>query len=285
MSAIHKLKAYFLLARPELAFTAGICALIGQAAATGGVPALNTAAVTFVSVFLLAASVMPVNDLVDIEIDRANKPERPIASGAVSPFEAVMLAALLAAAGLAFAMILSLQAFILALSLSALGLLYNLKGKKLGLAGNAMVSICVTGTLFFGAFAAGTFFSPVLLYLSPLVFFASLASETAGDIVDVEGDRREGSNSFAVRYGKKAALILYAGLNCLLIAFAVAGVFLLLEPTRDILWILSIITIFTTAVTAVFIRSDRNAVRKRLIYVYFIGLTILVLITAGLILA
>ncbi|HKT21535.1 MAG TPA: UbiA family prenyltransferase, partial [Nitrososphaerales archaeon] len=73
------------------------CAMIGFAVLVGAFvskpPAVNLVQLTlgFLTGFFICAYSMVANDAYDIEVDKVNRPERPIPSGKVSPGEASRL--------------------------------------------------------------------------------------------------------------------------------------------------------------------------------------------------
>jgi len=82
----------------------------------------------FISFCLIASFVYVVNDLADVEADRLHpvKRNRPIASGAVSPFQAMILAALLLAAALPVAWQASPIVFVIVIGYGVMNLAYSL---------------------------------------------------------------------------------------------------------------------------------------------------------------
>jgi len=75
-------RALVRITRPHNAVVAGLTALLGYLIATGTLtsPSLLLAVV----VVLVTAAGNVINDVYDIEIDRINRPERPIPSGEIS---------------------------------------------------------------------------------------------------------------------------------------------------------------------------------------------------------
>lgn len=78
------------LFRIELPFTAGICVILGQLLALGGVPDVSDLVLGFLSIFCISATALILNDYFDFEIDKINAPERPLPAGLVSRKEVVV---------------------------------------------------------------------------------------------------------------------------------------------------------------------------------------------------
>jgi geranylgeranylglycerol-phosphate geranylgeranyltransferase len=130
------------------------------------------------------------NDLLDRESDRANHPDRPLVTGAVSVRAArVGASALLVAGGLAIVPI-AFQAPLLlpifAIAVAAL-LGYELWFKSVGFAGNLLVAL-LTGLVFlYGGAAVGQPW--VVVPFALMAFGATLSREVIKDMEDAEGDR------------------------------------------------------------------------------------------------
>ena len=78
-------KGLLRLIRPELPVSAGVCTVLGQLFALGGLPGAGLAAAAFGAIFLTSGAILVLNDYFDVETDRVNAPHRPIPSGQVSP--------------------------------------------------------------------------------------------------------------------------------------------------------------------------------------------------------
>lgn len=229
--------AWIAILRPHLALAAVICAVVGYVlAASSGVVFLDMALVA-AAVFGIAGGTMPLNDVIDAQADRVNRPTRPIPSGRIRVRHALLLFLLFSAGALLAAWKLGTMAFVLALGLFAVSVVYNLLGKQWGFLGNTLVSSCVAGTFLFGAVSAGGLLPQRIFLLSAVAFLASLALETAGDLLDASGDKAAGSRSVAAARGYLAARRIYVTLIVLLL-LAAAGMPLALHgvPLR-VLWI------------------------------------------------
>src|SRR6267378_6546991 len=147
----------------------------------------------------------------DIEIDKVNSPQRPLASGAVKTRDAVVLSVVLSAAAIGFAALLGLWTFLTALLALALMIYYNTRGKKTGLVGNAVVSFNVALPFFYGGLAVNSI-RPLLFIFSVVAFLANFGREVAKGIADVKGDSLRQVRTLAVVRGTKVAALASAGL-------------------------------------------------------------------------
>lgn len=202
----RRLGAVVELFRPELPAAAGVCVLLGELMALGGLPPLPVLVLGFVCGFFLSASALITNDYFDFEVDAVNAPTRPIPSGRLTR-RAVMAIGLAAGlAGLIAALALNPAALLFSLPVWALGFVYNWKLKSAGLWGNLSVAASVAATFVLGGLAAGRPADRAVWVFGALVFCFDLAEEIAGDAMDAEGDRRRGSRSIAILWGRAAAL-------------------------------------------------------------------------------
>ena len=81
---IERLRSYSGLVKPELPLAAGVCVVAGQVLVLGDFAAIETTILGFLVGFFLSGSAMISNDYFDLEVDRVNRPERPLPSGRVT---------------------------------------------------------------------------------------------------------------------------------------------------------------------------------------------------------
>jgi len=179
---------FLLLTRPRNCVLTGISVWVG--AVTSG--ADNSSFVVILAAIgaaAIAGSGNGMNDVVDLEVDRCNRPDRPLPSGRVSAGAAMAVSALLGVTGLTLAFVAGIMPGMIAFAV-VIGLaLYNWFLKRVGLAGNVLVSLIAAATFPYGAAAAaggddwGRWWIPAL--------FASLyhvARELVKGVEDAEGD-------------------------------------------------------------------------------------------------
>jgi geranylgeranylglycerol-phosphate geranylgeranyltransferase len=219
--ARQKIRGIIRLFRPELPFAAGVCVVLGELIALGSFPSFRETVLGFACGFFMSSSALILNDYFDLEVDRVNAPERPLPSGAVSPSEAVYLTAFTTFIAFATAFIIGIQALALSVIFWVIGFLYNWRYKQAGLAGNLMVSSSVAVTFILGGMAAGQPWNKIVWFFGLIAFLIDLGEEIAGDAMDMEGDRKRGSRSIPILYGKDVALRISAALfgTVILISF------------------------------------------------------------------
>ena len=157
-----------------------------------------------------------INDIEDIEIDRINNPERPLASGALRKSSALFMAIIsfiLAAAGSFF---LGLWPIILVITALLLLFLYAIYLKKT-LAGNVTVAVIAGMSFVLGGLVTG---NPICII--PLVFsvFVHLPREIVKDVIDIKGDKIAGAVTLPIIVGTFRAYSISAlllGFLCLVL--------------------------------------------------------------------
>jgi geranylgeranylglycerol-phosphate geranylgeranyltransferase len=194
------------ITRPVNAIAAGIAAMVAFLIATGTV--IPAAFLLFVVATLITAAGNCINDYFDIEIDRVNRPERPIPSGLVGLPAARAFAVFLFLAGILVCFFTNALCITIAVFNSLLLIAYAAFLKRTPLFGNITVSYLAASMFLFGG-ALGGF--PGLSHGIPfavMTFFAMLARELVKDGEDVEGDKASGAVTIPIRYGMKVSLVL-----------------------------------------------------------------------------
>lgn len=162
------------------------------------------------SAAMIGAAANALNDVFDLEIDRVNRPERPLPSGLVSVGAARGLAGVGTAGGLVLAATLSTTHLTLALGVVGMLLVYNAALKRVALAGNAVVALVIGTALLYGGWAVGPP-GPALIGAA-FAFLTTLAREIVKDIEDVAGDAAAGARTLPLVLGVGASTRAVLGL-------------------------------------------------------------------------
>ncbi len=219
--------------------------VLGSILASRGLPTGDFAIITVLhclSVMTFMFSWNALNDYMDIEIDRINRPDRPLPSGEISEVAArrgIVSAAVLSTSFLIFAAYVSHSGEIgvdgwlpsLAIWMIALLLLFNYESssklsfrmKDKGLPGNLAISISVGLVIIFGAASVSDPMNQRAWSVFIVGFLYNLSREIVKDIEDMDGDR--GRETYAMRVGEErastlAALVLIAALAAMLAPFS-----------------------------------------------------------------
>ena len=219
--------------------------VLGSILASRGLPTGDFAIITVLhclSVMTFMFSWNALNDYMDIEIDRINRPDRPLPSGEISEVAArrgIVSAAVLSTSFLIFAAYVSHSGDVgldgwlpsLAIWMIALILLFNYESssklsfrmKDKGLPGNLAISMSVGLVIIFGAASVSDPMNQRAWSVFIVGFLYNLSREIVKDIEDMDGDR--GRETYAMRVGEErastlAALVLIAALAAMLAPFS-----------------------------------------------------------------
>ncbi|GAW28621.1 UbiA family prenyltransferase [Carboxydocella sp. ULO1] len=159
-----------------------------------------------VSFLALMVATAMINDFFDVDIDKINRPNRPLASEKITPQTVIIAATLLTtAAVLTLWIVFGTVEGLIAVATSILNFLYSKHLKLTGTFGEAIISASNGLGLFLGDYAVNNTirFSTIFLYVVMLGFF--LAFTWLATIPDVKGDSLKCSKTFAVTKGVAAA--------------------------------------------------------------------------------
>lgn len=203
---MNKIHGFVKLLRFELPFSAGVCVIMGQMLAKGEFAPILLTIFGFISIFLISASILVLNDYFDIETDKINAPHRPIPSNLVLPSEALFFSVLLLLTGLFLSFLIGIIVLLISFILAIIGFLYNRYYKKRGLLGNLMVSFSVGSTFIYGGATVGLPFNKIVVFFCIIAALIDLGEEIAADSMDINGDLLINSNSLAIKYGDSTAV-------------------------------------------------------------------------------
>ena len=191
------------LTRPRNCVLTGISVWVG--AVTSGAPSASfEVALAAIGAAAIAASGNGMNDVIDLEVDRTNRPDRPLPSGRLSAGAALAISAMLGVTGLTLAFLAGILPGMIAFAVVISLALYNWFLKRTGLAGNVLVSLIAAATFPYGA-AAATAIGPIGY---PGVFGIAVANDKVyaftdqGEIIEI--DPATGQGSLVATYPDKS---------------------------------------------------------------------------------
>ena len=203
------------LMRPHNMLAASLCVYSGYFVANGrdfgliALPLLFTALVTGVG--------NVINDHFDIEIDRINKPRRPLPSGRIAPRQALTLYAIVTG-GVTVASLALLEPATAAVLIAWEVLLfaYASRAKRMLVFGNILVAATTSSAFWLGALVAGAPVESAVPFA--IAFMFVLSREVVKGAEDVDGDTRAGVHTIAAVFGAPAARMVAVVLMVLLSA-------------------------------------------------------------------
>ncbi len=214
-----RLRVYWAFTRPFTLIAPALGMFSGGVTGLGAEPhtpfsaavAIKIALGTLMAALLNGAS-NTLNQIYDLENDRINKPGRMIPSGIVSVREAAWVSAVLYAAALALAAIVSAQCLLLAATAAVLTYIYSappLRTKRTALGANLTIAV-PRGVLLkvAGWSTVKTIWVHEAWTVGAIFGIFLLGATTTKDFADMEGDRAAGCRTLPVVFGvRKAAWI------------------------------------------------------------------------------
>ncbi|MEW5996255.1 MAG: UbiA family prenyltransferase [Candidatus Micrarchaeota archaeon] len=240
---IELLRPFTLLAPFAGVFSSGLIA-----AAVAGIRAegvfLPLLIASFSAALLNGASNI-FNQACDVEVDRINKPARPLPSGRVKLGEAERAAAGTYILSLALAAFVNAYFFILAAFAAFLTILYSwhpVRLKNHGWVANGTIAVS-RGLLLTvaGWSVAASPFSPVPWFIGSIFGLFLLGAASTKDFADIPGDSKYGARTLPIIYGVERAANIIAPFLALPFLLVPAGVYAgLLPPAAIFLTFLSL---------------------------------------------
>ena len=148
------------------------------------------------------------NDVFDVEIDKVERPERPIPSGKVTYKQAVFLGSFLLFFGVGFASLVSIVSMLIAIAIVIASLVYDKYAKHHIIAGPLNMGICRGLNLLLGmSILSGQLPGFWMICFIPIVFIAAITLTSQGEVL--------GNNKMSITFALSLDLIV-AGVIILL---------------------------------------------------------------------
>jgi 4-hydroxybenzoate polyprenyltransferase len=183
---VKRLIGFLRLTRPANIVTAISDILAGAAIAgyAGGMPELTSVLLLIAATIGLYGGGVVFNDVFDADLDRVERPERPIPSGLISEKEGALLGGSLLIAGVVAA---SVYAFnpsgIIALAIAIAALIYDKWGKHHSFLGPLNMGICRGLNLLLGmSLVPAVFYQYGYLAIVPIVYIAAITMISRGEV-------------------------------------------------------------------------------------------------------
>lgn len=214
------LKGYLAAIRPLNCLMGAIASVVGGFVS---IPILNSSLtyalfLASVAVFMITGGGNSINDYFDVEIDKINRPNRPVPSGTLTRHQLLMYSAVLLFVGVVISSVINFTCFTIAIVNSGLLILYSWRFKRLPLIGNVLIGYLTGSTFLFGGAAVGSYFITAILFLSAM--FAISSREVIKDVEDIRGDLRVGASTLPIKWGIRPSLLFAACFMCFAIALS-----------------------------------------------------------------
>ncbi len=212
---MENIKSFVELLRVRNCVIASIGVLIGTFFVyLGGDPVIDARIIMAVTAtFLIAGGGNAINDYFDVEIDKINKPHRPISSGRVSRSDAFMFSMALFLVGVGLSKGVNDHCLVIGGLNTALLILYGAYSKRIGFLSNIIIGYLVASIFLFGVLSTLTGGlesipadeTKVVAILAGCAFLITVSREIMKDIEDVKGDKYEYSTTVPIKIGEKKA--------------------------------------------------------------------------------
>ncbi len=190
---------YIEIIRPLNGLMTAAAVWIGSIVAGGSTVPTQPVILAMLSAFLISGAGMVINDYYDINIDKINKPNRPLPSGKIKPRQALSYSALLFLAGIAISYFVNINELAVAVVVSVLVYVYSARLKKTMLVGHLIISLLVALSFVYGGLAVNNYFPTLLMAF--LAFLSNMGREIFKTIEDVMGDKKYDADTLPIKFG------------------------------------------------------------------------------------
>lgn len=258
-----KIKAYFEVLRPINCVFGALTVLIGIINSANPVSTFSTSRGWFIGAcglivyFFVAGASNLINDYFDIDIDKINRPNRPLPRGDISKETAMKYFLLLDMISLVLATAVGLftpNPLLIPCSVAFflfVGYAYARWGKPSGFPGNLMVGAAFSFGIPFGAFYFTSIWNiPLLIWFFFMTSaFLLVSRELVKGMEDMEGDRKFHIKTVANTSGTKIAALLSVIFSILaIVTFTVPAFGLIHSIAFDVFMIIGDLSVVTSVV-------------------------------------
>ena len=252
------LRSYIELSRPKNSFLASLVSLLGSYLAAMQIPELKPALIASFIVFIETGAGNAINDYFDYEIDKINKPKRPIPSGRITRKEAKYYYFILVIIGILMAFLVNIYIVIMTITASTALYAYSWKLKGTPFYGNLIVALMTGLVPVFGGVAVKKF--GLVYFMALSAFLVNLAREIIKDIEDMKGDKDK-ANTLPLKIGEKKSLKIGLTLIILSIGSTLLPLYSNIGPGYYLMIIPNIILI-KTALASIKALKTGNIIKK-----------------------
>ena len=170
---------------------------------SGGASPLNKLLLACISGSFITIAANTINDFYDYDIDKINRPQRPLPSGMLTHREAFVFAIVNFVFGIVASFFINSAAVIIAVIFSVLLYLYSSYFKRTALWGNFIVSLATAFAFIYGGVAVNKFYHA--LFPAIFAFLMHFGREIIKDMEDAEGDKINKAETLPIKFGFRTA--------------------------------------------------------------------------------
>ncbi len=194
-----KIKSATIIIRPVNFFIIILAVFIAGVIAGADLENLGGLALTSLALAFASATGNVFNDIVDLEVDKKNRPNRILVSGKLTIREAKVLLVVCCVSSISAAALVNAEVLVLNLFIIAAVFLYSIFFQYKILLGNVIVSLMTASALIAGGLAVNNLYASMIPAF--FAFATNLIREIIKDMEDVEGDKSNDVITFPVKYG------------------------------------------------------------------------------------
>jgi geranylgeranylglycerol-phosphate geranylgeranyltransferase len=215
-----------------------------------------SAALAFAAAVLITGAGNAINDYFDRDIDKVNRPKRPIPSGRVRPSTALKISQAMFALGILLVIPINWKCVIVAALNTLILAAYAARLKRIGIAGNIAIGYLVGSAFIFGGLVIGEL--QVASILAAMAVLATVGRELIKDIEDMKGDRANKIVTVPLRYGAKtAAALATAFIAAAIVLASLPLIFGIFGPVY--MWVATVSIVVFIAAAAMILRAQDRA--------------------------
>jgi geranylgeranylglycerol-phosphate geranylgeranyltransferase len=215
---MKRIVGYLRLARLQNNLIAALSVLVG-ALVCGDVEYWQRVAFACISAFFISGGGNGLNDFFDVEIDKINKPFRPLPKGEIAKKSALLFSMSLFCVGLGLSFFIRPLSLLIATTVVVLLISYGRTLKRKVFWGNFTVSVISAVAFVYGGITTTDFRLSLIPALFALLFH--MGREIIKDIQDLEGDLSLNASSLPIRFGVRFSLAFATALFSFLILLSV----------------------------------------------------------------
>ncbi len=204
-----KLFAHIETWRPYTVIWCGLLSLTGACLIINDLPPAHHIFLVLVVPIMGWIAGLYLSDYLDVHLDMIQKSHRPIPSGRMHPYEALIVGTMFASIGISLTVMLGIQNLILAFCAALLVYSYARFTKPRGILGNLNRGALAVISFLFGvvSFKISVSNIPLSIWLLCIVFlFHDMNTNLVGTLRDMHSDKKGGYHTIPVLYGLKKAV-------------------------------------------------------------------------------
>lgn len=211
--------AFLRILRPANCIFIFVCVMGGAYFKNDYIFESATLYVSFIAM-LIGAFGYVINDVVDIDMDRLNRPHRVLPSNEMKKSTAIVFSLILVASGVYLATFIeNLYIIYITILNSFLLFIYALSLKKIPLIGNLLVAIVAGSTFIFGGLSNDNILNSINIAIIASIF--TLIREIVKDAEDIHGDSSFGAKTLPIIFSRAFSLEFVGFLIVLLLGFII----------------------------------------------------------------